>query len=65
MRPALQLIARLYAVEERANALSLSAEQRMALRGRKLGRGQDGLVNLLGGLTTDRGAAVQKHLRIW
>jgi hypothetical protein len=32
MGPALHLIARLYAVEERAKALSLSAEQRLALR---------------------------------
>jgi transposase len=34
MGPALHLIARLYAVEERARALSLSAEQRLALRRR-------------------------------
>src|SRR5204863_8271571 len=34
MGPALHLIARLYAVEERAKALSLSAEQRLALRRR-------------------------------
>ena len=34
MGPALHLIARLYAVEERAKALSLSAEQRFALRQR-------------------------------
>jgi transposase len=34
MGPALHLIARLYAVEERARALSLSAEQRQALRQR-------------------------------
>src|SRR5260370_23079490 len=34
MGPALHLIARLYAVEERAKALSLSAEQRLALRHR-------------------------------
>lgn len=34
MGPALHLIARLYAVEERARALSLSAEQRLALRQR-------------------------------
>lgn len=34
MGPALHLIARLYAVEERASALSLSAEQRLALRQR-------------------------------
>ena len=34
MGPALHLIARLYAVEERAKALSLSAEQRLALRQR-------------------------------
>jgi transposase len=34
MGPALYLIARLYAVEERAKALSLSAEQRLALRQR-------------------------------
>ena len=34
MGPALHLIARLYAVEERAKALSLSAEQRWALRQR-------------------------------
>jgi transposase len=34
MGPVLHLIARLYAVEERAKALSLSAEQRLALRQR-------------------------------
>jgi len=34
MGPALHLIARLYAVEERAKALSLSAEQRLGLRRR-------------------------------
>ncbi len=34
MGPALYLIARLYVVEERAKALSLSAEQRLALRQR-------------------------------
>jgi hypothetical protein len=34
MGPALHLVARLYAVEERAKALSLSAEQRWALRQR-------------------------------
>jgi hypothetical protein len=34
MGPALHLIARLYAVEERAKALSLPAEQRQALRQR-------------------------------
>jgi len=34
MGPALYLIARLYAVEERAKALTLSAEQRLALRQR-------------------------------
>ncbi|HEV2690811.1 MAG TPA: IS66 family transposase, partial [Bryobacteraceae bacterium] len=34
MGPALHLIARVYAVEERAKALSLSAEQRLALRQR-------------------------------
>src|SRR5262249_38078296 len=34
MGPALHLIARLYAVEERAKALSLAAEQRLALRQR-------------------------------
>ena len=34
MGPALHLIARLYAVEERAKALSLSAQQRLALRQR-------------------------------
>lgn len=34
MGPALHLIARLYAVEERAKALSLSAEQWLALRQR-------------------------------
>jgi transposase len=34
MGPALHLIARLYAVEEPAKALSLSAEQRFALRQR-------------------------------
>ena len=34
MGPALHRIARLYAVEERARALSLSAEQRLALRQR-------------------------------
>ena len=34
MGPALHLIARLYAVEERAKALSLSAEQRLELRKR-------------------------------
>jgi hypothetical protein len=32
--PALHLIARLYAVEERAEALSLSAEERLAVRQR-------------------------------
>jgi transposase len=34
MGPALHLVARLYAVEDRAKALSLSAEQRLALRQR-------------------------------
>lgn len=34
MGPALHLIARLYAVEDRAKALSLSAAQRLALRQR-------------------------------
>ena len=34
MGPALHLIARLYRVEERAKALSLSADQRLALRRR-------------------------------
>ena len=34
MGPALHLIARLYAVEERAKSLSLSAEERLALRRR-------------------------------
>ena len=38
MGPALHLIARLYAVEERAKALSLSAEQRLALRQRTSAR---------------------------
>jgi hypothetical protein len=34
MGPALHLVARLYAVEDRARALSLSAEQRLKLRRR-------------------------------
>lgn len=38
MGPALHLVARLYAVEERAKTLSLSAEQRLALRQRVSGR---------------------------
>ena len=38
MGPALHLIARLYAVEERAKALSLSAEQKLALRQRTSAR---------------------------
>ena len=42
--PALRLIARLYAVEERAQALSLSAEQRLSLRPTGVGGGKTAAV---------------------
>jgi transposase len=71
MGPALHLIARLYAVEERARVLSLSAEQRLALRQRVSAR----LLEKLHGYLLDlqakvlpkspAGAAVRYALNQW
>jgi len=71
MGPALHLIARLYAVEERAKALSLSAEQRQALRQRVSARLLDKLHQYLLGLQPEvlpkspSGAAVRYALNQW
>lgn len=71
MGPALHLIARLYAVEERAKALSLSAEQRRALRQRVSTRLLDKLHQYLLGLQSEvlpkspSGAAVRYALNQW
>ncbi|MBS1872357.1 MAG: transposase [Acidobacteria bacterium] len=56
MGPVLHLIARLYAVEERAKALSLSAEPRMALRQKVSAR-------LIGAFEPTPGCAVLRDFR--
>ena len=71
MGPALHLIARLYAVEERAKALSLSAEQRLALRqrvsARLLGKLHQYLLELQPEVLpkSPSGAAVRYALNQW
>jgi len=71
MGPALHLIARLYAVEDRAKALSLSAEQRLALRQRVsvrlLGRLHQYLLELQPEILpkSPSGAAVRYALKQW
>jgi transposase len=71
MGPALHLIARLYAVEDRAKALSLSAEQRLALRqrvsARLLGRLHQYLLELQPEVLpkSPSGAAVRYALNQW
>ena len=71
MGPALHLIARLYRVEERAKALSLSAEQRMKLRQRVSSRLIDKLHRYLLNLQQEvlpkspSGAAVRYALNQW
>ena len=71
MGPALHLIARLYAVEERAKALSLSAEQRFALRqrvsARVLGKLHQYLLELQQQVLpkSPTGAAVRYTLNQW
>ena len=71
MGPALYLIARLYRVEERAKALSLSAEQRLALRQRLSARLLDKLYQYLLELQSavlpksPSGAAVRYALNQW
>jgi transposase len=71
MGPALHLIARLYAVEERARALSLSAEQRLALRQRVSARVLGKLYQYLLALQPEvlpkspSGAAVRYALNQW
>src|SRR5579863_3991602 len=71
MGPALHLIARLYAVEERAKALSLAAEQRLALRQRVSARLIDRLHQYLLELQPEvlpkspSGAAVRYALNQW
>jgi len=71
MGPALHLIARLYAVEERAKALSLSAEQRFALRqrvsARLLGKLHKYLLELQQEILpkSPSGAAVRYALNQW
>jgi transposase len=71
MGPALHLIARLYAVEDRAKALSLSAEQRLALRqrvsARLLGKLHQYLLELQPEVLpkSPSGAAVRYALNQW
>src|SRR3982074_329663 len=71
MGPALHLIARLYAVEERAKALSLSADERLALRqrvsARLLGRLHQYLLELQPEVLpkSPSGAAVRYALNQW
>jgi transposase len=71
MGPALHLIARLYAVEERARTLSLSAEQRLALRqrvsARLLGKLHQYLMELQPEMLpkSPSGAAVRYALNQW
>jgi len=71
MGPALHLIARLYAVEERAKALSLSAEQRLTLRqrvsARLLGKLHQYLLDLQPEVLpkSPSGAAVRYALNQW
>ena len=71
MGPALHLIARLYAVEERAKALALSAEQRLALRKRVSTRSLEKLHQYLLHLQPEvlpkspSGAAVRYALNQW
>jgi len=71
MGPALHLIARLYAVEDRAKALSLSAEQRLALRKRVSSRLLEKLHKYLLDLQPEAlpkspsGAAVRYTLNQW
>jgi transposase len=71
MGPALHLIARLYAVEDRAKALSLSAEQRLALRQRVSARLLEKLHKYLLELRQEvlpkspSGAAVRYALNQW
>ena len=71
MGPALHLIARLYAVEERARTLSLSAEQRLALRqrvsARLLGKLHQYLLELQPKVLpkSPSGAAVRYALNQW
>lgn len=71
MGPVLHLIGRLYAVEERAKALSLSAEQRLALRQRASARLIAKLHKYLLGLQQEvlpkspAGAAVRYALNQW
>ena len=71
MGPALHLIARLYAVEDRAKALSLSAEQRLVLRqrvsARLLGKLHQYLLNLRQEVLpkSPSGAAIRYALNQW
>ena len=71
MGSALHLIARVYAVEDRAKALALSAEERLALRERVSARLIDKLHNYLLELKSDvlpkspSGAAVRYALNQW
>src|SRR5262249_17671348 len=71
LAPALHLIARLYAVEERAKALSLAAEQRLALRqrvsARLLGKLHQYLLELQPEVLpkSPAGAAVRYALNQW
>lgn len=71
MGPALHLIASLYAVEDRAKALSLSAEQRLALRQRLSARLLDKLHQYLLALQPEvlpkspSGVAVRYALNQW
>ncbi len=71
MGPALHLIARLYAVEERAKALTLSAEQRLGLRqrvsARLLGKLHQYLLELQPEVLpkSPAGAAVRYALNQW
>jgi transposase len=71
MGPALHLIARVYAIEDRAKALALSAEQRLALRRRVSVRLMESLHKYLLQLKPDvlpkspSGAAVRYALNQW
>jgi transposase len=71
MGPALHLIARLYAVEQRARELALNAEQRQALRQRVLAKLLEKLHQYLTGLQQEvlpkspSGAAVRYALNQW
>jgi transposase len=71
MGPALHLIARVYAIEDRAKALALSGEQRLALRKRASARLMERLYKYLLELKQDvlpkspSGAAVRYALNQW